>query len=329
MDLSTRYLGLQLENPLVAAASPLSRQVDKVRQMEDAGLAAVVLFSLFEEEVSDTPLPFERPTGRSGNGFREPLDYFPEHAEFNLSPDAYLEHLRQLKEAVDIPLIASLNGATPGGWIELARHLEAAGADALELNIYFVPTDTETGAQEVEDRYLDIVTVVRDTVDIPVAVKIGPYFSAPAHMARQLDSAGASALVLFNRFYQPDIDLERLDVYPHLLLSTPQDLRLPLRWIAILYGQVKANLAATGGIHTAEEVVKAVMAGADVAMIASVLLQRGVDYAREMLLNLEEWLEENGCDSVSGLRGNMSLRHCADPEAFERGNYIKALSTFQ
>ena len=329
MDLSTRYLGLQLDNPLVAAASPLSRRVDRVRQMEDAGLAAVVLFSLFEEEADDAPLPFERPAGRGGNGFREPLDYFPEHAEFNLSPDAYLEHLRRLKEAVDIPLIASLNGATPGGWIELARHIEAAGADALELNIYFVPTDVETGAQEVEDRYLDIVTVVRDTVDIPVAVKIGPYFSAPAHMARQLDGAGADALVLFNRFYQPDIDLERLDVYPHLLLSTPQDLRLPLRWIAILYGQVRADLAATGGIHTAEEAVKAVMAGADVAMVASVLLQRGVDYAREMLLNLEEWLEENGCDSVSGLRGNMSLRHCADPEAFERGNYIKALSTFQ
>lgn len=329
MDLSTRYLGLHLDNPLVAAASPLSRHIDKVRQMEDAGLAAVVLFSLFEEEAEAPPMPFERPPARRGGSFQQALDYFPEHTEFNLSPDAYLEHLRRLKEAVDIPLIASLNGATPGGWIELARHIEAAGADALELNIYFVPADAETDAQEVEDRYLDIVSVVRDTVDIPLAVKVGPYFSAPAHMARQLVGAGADGLVLFNRFYQPDIDLERLDVYPHLVLSTPEALRLPLRWIAILYGQVKADLAATGGIHTAEEAVKAIMAGANTAMIASALLQRGIDYAREMLLNLEEWLEENECESVAGLRGSMSLRHCANPGAFERGNYIKALSTFE
>jgi dihydroorotate dehydrogenase (fumarate) len=329
MDLSTRYLGLKLNNPLVAAASPLSRRADNVRQLEDAGMAAVVLYSLFEEEAESQVLPFEQPARRGGGNFQQALDYFPEHAEFNVSPAAYLEHIRHLKEAVDIPIIASLNGTTPGGWIELARQIEAAGADAVELNLYFLPADAELSGQMVEDRYLDTLAVVRDTVNIPVAVKLGPYFSSMSHMARQLDGGGANALVLFNRFYQPDIDLAHLDVYPHLLLSTPQDMRLPLRWIAILYGQLKADLAATGGIHTAEEVVKMIMAGASVTMLASVLLQRGIDYTRELLLNLEDWFEDNECESVKGLRGSMSLRHCANPAAFERGNYIKALSTFQ
>ncbi|MFH1566852.1 MAG: dihydroorotate dehydrogenase-like protein [Gemmatimonadota bacterium] len=328
MDLSTTYMGMQLRNPLVASASPLSKTVDSVRQLEDAGLAAVVMFSLFEEEITHSQLELDHFLEAGTHSYAEALEYFPEHEQYNVGPETYLEQVRKLKEAVAIPVIASLNGTTTGGWTEYARQIQQAGADALELNIYYIPTDTEETGAEVEERYLEILAMVKETVDIPVAVKLSPYFSAMANMARRLDEAGADGLVLFNRFYQPDIDLEKLEVFPNVLLSTPQAMRVPLRWTAILCGQVEADLAASGGIHTAEDVIKMVMAGVSVTMMASVLLQRGAGHAKAVLAQVERWLEEHEYESVQQMRGSMSQRNCADPTAFERANYIKALSTF-
>jgi len=293
--------------------------------MEDAGLAAVVVFSLFEEEIHHgelTPDHYRRPNGGDVMG------YFPDHASFEIGPDAYLSHIEQLKEAVDIPIIGSLNGSTPGGWTEHARQIETAGADALELNLYHLPTDPEETGDDVEDRYLDILTEVRSAVDLPVAVKLGPYFSAMANMAHRLDQAGANGLVLFNRFYQPDIDLDHLEPYPHVVLSTPFDLRLPLRWIAILHGRVRAHLAHTGGVHDHEAVIKALMVGAQVTMMASALMERGIDHAHKVLWQMEQWLEEHDVESVDHLRGRLSHARCDDPSAFERANYIKALETY-
>jgi dihydroorotate dehydrogenase (fumarate) len=321
-------MGLHLKNPLVASASPLSRQVDRVREMEDAGIAAVVLFSLFEEEIRHESLQLHHYLETGTRSFAEALDYFPDHADYDVGPDAYLEHLRRVKEAVEIPVIGSLNGASMGGWIEYASKIEEAGADALELNIYYIPTEITTTGQDVEQLYLDILREVKRHVNIPVAVKLSPYFSAMAHMAQQLDWSGADALVLFNRFYQPDIDLETLRVFPHVLLSTPQDLRLPLRWIAILHGQISADLAATSGIHTCEDVLKVLMAGAKVAMMASVLLRNGPGHARQLLHQIRGWMEEHEYESMRQLQGSMSQRHCANPTAFERANYLKALSTY-
>ena len=328
MDLSTSYMGMKLPNPLVASASPLSREVNRVREMEEAGLAAVVLFSLFEEEIRHEAFALSHYLDYGSHSFSEAMDYLPEHEEYYVGPEFYLEHIHRLKEAVDIPVIGSLNGTTSGGWIEYARQIEAAGADALELNVYYIPTETSVTAQKVEDRYLDILTAVKETIDIPVAIKLNPFFSAMAHMAQQLDWVGADALVLFNRFYQPDIDLETLQVYPHVLLSTPQDMRLPLRWIAILYKQIKADLAASSGIHTAEDVLKMLMAGASVTMMTSALLEHGIQHARTVLQSMEEWMEEHEYESVKQMQGSMSQRNCADPTAFERANYIKALETY-
>lgn len=325
MDLQTQYLGLPLRNPLVASASPLSRDVSHVRHMEDAGLAAVVVFSLFEEEIHHgelTTAHYQRPEGDDVMG------YFPDHAKYEMGPDAYLTHIERLKEAVDIPVIGSLNGSTPGYWTEYARQIQTAGADALELNLYHLPTDPDETCNDVEDRYLDILTEVRSAVDIPVAVKLSPYFSAMANMARRLDEGGADALVLFNRFYQPDIDLERLEPYPHVVLSTPFDLRLPLRWIAILHGRVKAHLAHTGGIHDHEAAIKAIAVGAQVTMMTSALMERGIDHAHELLWRMEEWLEAHEIVSLDALRGRLSQSRCDDPSAFERANYIKALETY-
>ena len=329
IDMRTDYLGLTLRNPLVASACPLSRHVSGVRAMEDAGIAAVVVFSLFEEEIHHGELSAERyqSHGRHG-GHAEAADYFPDHEQYEVGPDSYLRHLENLKKAVDIPVIASLNGVTPGGWIEHARQIAAAGADALELNIYYIGTDPDETGNEIEDRYLDTVTMVKQTIDIPVAVKLSPFFSSLANIAVRLVGAGSDALVLFNRFYQPDFDLEEMQAYPHVLLSSPQDLRLPLRWIAILYGQVEADLAATSGIHTAEDVIKVIMAGANVAMMASALLARGVDHAHEVLWQVEQWLEEHEYESVAKIRATMSQQRCVDPSVFERANYLKALETY-
>ena len=328
MDLSTTYMGMELPNPIVASASPLSREVSTVREMEDAGVAAVVLFSLFEEEIRHEEFALDHYLESGTHSFAEALDYFPEHEKYNVGPDSYLEHIRQLKQAVNIPVIGSLNGMTSGGWIEYARQIEEAGANALELNIYYVPTEPTVSAQEVEDLYLDTLTAVKQTIDIPVAVKLSPFFSSMASMTQRLDQAGADALVLFNRFYQPDINLEELEVYPHVLLSTPQAMRLPLRWVAILYGKLQADLAGSSGIHTREDVLKMLMVGADVTMMTSALLQNGIAHTRTVLEGIKEWMEEHEYESVKQMQGSMSHRHSADPTAFERANYIKALGTY-
>ncbi len=328
MDLATSYLGLKLRAPLVVSASPLSRAVDNVRKMEDAGAGAVVLFSLFEEEIRHESLELDHYLSVGTDSFAEAQDYFPEPEQYALGPDQYLEHIRRLKAAVSLPVIASLNGSTLGGWTEYGRRMEEAGADALELNLYRVSADPGVSGVDVERLHLDILAEVKKHVRIPVAVKLSPYFSSMAHMARQLDWAGANGLVLFNRFYQPDIDLERLEVTPNVVLSTPAALRLPLRWIAILYGQVQADLAATSGIHTGADAVKALLAGASVAMLCSALLQRGIEHLRTVRSELEGWAAAHEYASLDQLRGSMSQRKYGSPTAFERANYIRALNTF-
>ena len=328
MDLSTTYMGMKLRNPLVVSASPLSRDVANVKQMEDAGAAAVVLFSLFEEEIRHEALELDHYLSYGTHSFSEALDYFPEHEQYNIGPESYLDQIGKLKEAVEIPIIASLNGTTMGGWVEYAKKIEEAGADALELNVYLISTETGVSGVEIEQLHLDVLGEVKKLVNLPVAVKLSPFFSSLANIAVRLVGAGSDALVLFNRFYQPDFDLEEMQAYPHVLLSSPQDLRLPLRWIAILYGQVEADLAATSGIHTAEDVIKVIMAGANVAMMASALLARGVDHGHEVLWQVEQWLEEHEYESVAKIRATMSQQRCVDPSVFERANYLKALETY-
>lgn len=329
MDLSTRYMGLKLENPLVVSACPLSREVSSVRELEDVGAAAVVVFSLFEEEITHESMALDHFLSLGTNYFPEALDYFPEHQHYDAGPDGYLDHLYLLKKAVDIPIIGSLNCTSIGSWIEYARHIEATGVDALELNIYHIPTETAESGAAVEELHLEILREIKKNLHIPVAVKLSPYFSSIAHMTAKLDLAGADALVLFNRFYQPDINLDNLEVYPNVLLSTPQDLRLPMRWIAILYGQLQCDLAATSGIHTAEDMLKILMVGADVTMMASALLKHGIAHIAQVLQDLRYWMEEHEYQSVSQMQGSMSQQGYANPEAFERANYIKALNTYK
>ncbi|MCG3118840.1 MAG: Dihydroorotate dehydrogenase A (fumarate) [bacterium] len=329
MDLTTRYLGRKLKNPLVASASPLSRHLDNIRRLEDAGAAAVVLFSLFEEEILHETRELDHYLTYGSESYAEALNYLPAPSEFYLGPDEYLEHIRQAKAAVHIPIIGSLNGVSPGGWINYARKIEAAGADALELNLYYIPTDPALASDDVERLYLNTLKMVRQSVNMPVALKLSPFFSAMANMAKQFDEAGANALVLFNRFYQPDIDLENLEVTPNVILSTPQAMRLPLRWIAILYGRIKADLAATSGIHTAPDVLKMLMAGANVTMMASALLHHGIGHIRQVLREMEIWMEKHEYESVQQMQGSMSQKAVAEPAAFERANYIKALHSFQ
>jgi dihydroorotate dehydrogenase (fumarate) len=329
MDLSTTYLGLTLRTPLVPSASPLSAEIDNIKRMEDAGAAAVVLHSLFEEQLQLERYALHHHLTYGTESFAEALTYVPEPPTFHLGPEEYLNHIRRAKEAVDIPIIASLNGASVGGWTDYGLQMQQAGADALELNIYHIPTDMEQSGVEVEATYLDILTAVKSVVSIPVALKLSPFFSSMAYMARRFDAAGADALVLFNRFYQPDIDLETLTVEPHTLLSTPQALRLPLRWIAILYGRVKADLAATGGIHEAQDVLKMLMAGASVTMMCSALLQYGITHLRVVEEEVRAWMEEHEYVSVRQMQGSMSQLHCADASAFERAHYMRALHTYR
>jgi len=329
MDLTTRYLGLNLRTPLVPSASPLSDEVDGIKRMEDAGASAVVLYSLFEEQLTQEQDALQHHLAHGTESFAEALSYFPEGNEYRVSPDGYLNHIRKAKEAVKIPVIASLNGSSLGGWVDYAKMMQQAGADALELNIYFVATEPDRNPQEVEQVYLDILTAVKRVVRIPVAVKLGPYFSNMANMARQLDGAGADGLVLFNRFYQPDIDLETLEVRPNVLLSTPQAMRLPLRWVAILFGRIKANLAATSGIHNHQDVIKMLMAGADVTMMCSALLGHGVEYIREIETRMCEWMEEHDYQSVQQMQGSMSQKYCSDPAAFERAQYMRAVLSYK
>jgi len=328
MDLSTTYLGLKLRSPLVAAASPLSEEIDSIKQMEEAGAAAVVLYSLFEEQLRQDRLELARHLEHGTESFPEALTYFPEPGEFRLGPDEYLEHISKAKAAVKIPVIASLNGSSKGGWTQYAKAIEKAGADALELNIYYIPTDMNLSSLDVEQNYLEILKAVKSEVRIPVAVKLSPFFTNFANMARRLDDAGANGLVLFNRFYQPDIDLETLEIKPNILLSTPMAMRVPLRWIALLYGKVKASLAGTSGIHRASDVLKMLMAGADVTMLCSALIRHGVRQIGVIERDLVAWMEEHEYNSVQQLKGSLSQKNCADPSAFERAQYMKAISQF-
>lgn len=328
MDLTTTYLGLKLKNPLVPSSSPLTRNLNTLRRMEDNGAAAIVLYSLFEEQITMESHTLNHYLTQGVESFPEALTYFPEASEYETGPQEYAEHIRHAKEALEIPIIASLNGVSTGGWVNYARDIQQAGADALELNVYYLPTDPNLSGAEVEQIYLDILRDVKEAVDIPVAMKLSPYFSSLANMAKRLDAGGANGLALFNRFYQPDLDIENLEVVPHLLLSTSAELRLPLRWIAILYGRVEADLALTTGIHTAEDVLKGLMAGASVTMMASELLRNGVGRLREVLIDLERWLVEYEYESVNQMQGSLSQINCAEPAAFERANYMRVLSSF-
>lgn len=328
MDLTTTYLGLTLKNPLVPSSSPLSRNLNSLRRMEDNGASAIVLYSLFEEQITLESHNLNHYLTQGVESFPEALTYFPEAAEYETGPDEYLEHIQKAKEALSIPIIASLNGVSTGGWVKYAKNIEEAGADALELNVYYLPTDPNLSGAEVEQIYLDVLKDVKAAVKIPVAMKLSPYFSAMANMARRLTDAGANGLVLFNRFYQPDLDIENLEVVPHLLLSTSAEQRLPMRWIAILYGRVQADLALTTGMHTSEDVLKGLMAGASVTMMASELLRNGVGRLKEILLDLERWMVEYEYESLSELKGSLSQINCAEPAAFERANYMRVLSSY-
>jgi len=325
IDLSTSYLGLNLASPLVVSASPLSRDVDGICRLEDAGASAVVLYSLFEEQLRQEEADLNYHLAAGTESFAESLTYFPQPSEFHTGPEGYLNHIRKAKSSVRIPIIASLNGSTLGGWTKFAGEIQRAGADAIECNIYHIPTDANLTSDEVEKNYLEIVHAVKSTVTIPVAVKLSPFFSNFANMAQRFDAAGADGLVLFNRFYQPDIDLEELEIRPNVLLSSQQALRLPLTWIGILYGKVKASLAGTSGVHTAEDVVKLLMVGANVTMLCSSLMRHGINHLRHVERELREWMEEHEYESVRQMQGSMSQQRCADPGAFERAQYMRAV----
>jgi len=329
MDLSTTYLGKKLSSPLVVSANPLSEKLDNIKRMEEAGAGAVVLYSLFEEQLRQEELSLDHHMTYGTESFAEALTYFPEPVAYHTTSDAYLEHIRQAKETVDIPIIASLNGSTAGGWTTFAEKIQEAGADALELNLYSIPSDPKTTAEEIEVNYLTTVQWVKTALKIPVAVKLSPFFTNLANFAAKLDAQNVDALVLFNRFYQPDIDLENQMVYPHLILSTSHDLRLPLRWIAMLHGRIKADLAATSGIHKGRDAIKALMAGANVTMMASVLLARGIDYLENIEKEMREWMNENEYESVEQMRGSVSQIHCENPSEFERVQYMRALTTYR
>ncbi len=328
VDLSTTYLGLGLKNPLVAAASPLTGDLDALRRMEEAGAAAVVLPSLFEEQLERDAEAIRQLLAAGPQVFSEVLARWPELDIYNTGPPGYLRHIKRARDALSIPVIASISGSADGDWTGHARLMEEAGAHALELNVYFVPSDPEATAGAVESRYLDLVAAVAEATTIPVAVKLGPYFSSLPNLARRLVEAGAEGLVLFNRYLQPEIDTKTLQATPHLALSTPDELRLPLRWIAILRPQTSASLAGVSGVHTAEDVVKLVLAGADAVMTASALLRHGPGHFRVLLDGLRSWMEEHERDSLASVRGVLSAAHCPDPSAFERANYVRAITSF-
>jgi dihydroorotate dehydrogenase (fumarate) len=328
IDLSTVYLGLKLKSPLVASSSPLCEDIGNIRRMEDAGAAAIVLHSLFEEQILIESQALDRAISAAEDRGAESITLFPDVGRLSIGPERYLEHLRKAKEAVGVPVVASLNGISNGGWIEYARQMQEAGADALELNIYYVPVDPELTGEQVESRYVELVQAVKGSVGIPVSVKLGPYFSSMANMARKLEGAGADGLVLFNRFYQPDYDLESLEVVPNLMLSTRYELLLRLHWVAVLYGTIKPDMAITGGVHTATDVVKAMMAGARVAMMTSALLNRGMRYFDTITTELLQWMGEHEYDSIRQMQGSMSRNAVPQPAAFERANYMKVLGSY-
>ncbi len=324
-DLSTTYMNLQLKNPLVPSASPLSRELKNIQAMEKAGAAAVTLYSLFEEQIEREAALLDDIIESTKYRYAESIDFFPELDAYRRDEQAYLDLIRQAKKAVDIPIIASLNGYSEGGWTQYAKLFEQAGADAVELNVYYMPTSTRLTGSQVESLYFSILNDVRHEVSIPVAVKLSPFFSAIPHMAKLLERAGADGLVLFNRFYQPDLDIEALDVQRNLVLSTSDEMRLPLRWIAILYGQIETSFALSTGVHTVEDVVKAIMVGADIVNVCSVLLEEGIDKLEELLKGLEVWMVEHQYTSLEQFKGILSLQNTPSPSAFERANYVKLI----
>ena len=328
MDLSTTYMGMKLTGPLVASASPLSQSVATIRQLAEAGAAAVVLHSLFEEQIEHDAEELDHYLHYGADRWAESLSYFPNLGDYRLGPEQYLDHIAAAKRAVDIPIIASLNGVSPRGWTDYARQMQQAGADAIELNVYYIPTNPKLSAGDVEDVHLAILRKVKACVSIPVAMKLSPFFSSPVNMLSRLDQAGADGLVLFNRFYQPDVDIADLEVAPRLVLSTSEESRLPMRWIAILFGKVKASLAATTGIHTAEDAAKMILVGADVAMMCSALLRNGPGHLRRVRGGLAEIMKRKGYQSVSEMKGVLSHARCPEPAAFERANYMKALTEY-
>jgi dihydroorotate dehydrogenase (fumarate) len=328
VDLSTTYLGLKLKNPLVASASPLSEKVETARQLEAAGAAAIVMYSLFEEQIIHESLELDHFLFYGTESSAEINSFYPQTGKYTLKADAYIETLARIKQAVKIPVIGSLNGVSSGGWTKYARKIEAAGADALELNLYFLPTDPTMTAARIEENYVTLVKDIRRSIKIPLAVKLSPFFTAIPNFASQMVEAGADGLVLFNRFYQPDLDLENLAVIPNLVLSTSSELRLPLRWIAILYGRIQADFALTTGVHTAEDVIKAGMAGASVAMMASELLEKGIGRLPVILAEMEKWLSSHDYESYNQLKGSLSQKSVNEPAAFERANYMKVLNSF-
>lgn len=328
VDLSTSYLGLSLKNPLVASASPLSKKLETAQQLEAEGVSAIVMYSLFEEQIIQEGLKLHNDLMRGTESFAEALTYLPDFGTYSIGPQTYLDMLRKIKRAVSIPVIGSLNGVSTGGWVDYARKIQDAGADALELNLYYLSTDPSLTSTELEDTYTTLVKDIRKRVQTPLAVKLSPFYTSLPNFARRLVESGADGLVLFNRFYQPDFDLEELEVIPNLVLSNSNELRLPLRWIAILYGRVQADYALTSGVHTAEDIVKAVMAGASVTMVASEFLQKGVGRAAALLGDLTSWMEAHEYASINQMKGSMSQQAVAEPAAFERANYMMVLSSY-
>jgi dihydroorotate dehydrogenase (fumarate) len=329
MNLNTRYMNLELKHPLVPSSSPLTHTIDGIRLLEDAGASAVVMYSLFEEQITLESYYIDYYLSFGTESYAESLSYFPEMEGYNIGPDDYLDLICRAKECVDIPVIGSLNGISTGGWIDYAGLIEEAGADALELNVYYIPTNVALTGEEVEHIYTDILSEVKRTVSIPVAMKLSPYFSSLPHMAHKLAEAGADALVLFNRFYQPDIDLEKLEVIPRLVLSESREMRLPLCWVGILYGRVNCDLAITSGVHTYEDALKGLMAGASATMMASELLKNGAGRIREILGEMIHWMEEHQYSSVQQMKGSLSQINVAEPAAFERANYMKVLASYR
>jgi len=330
VDLTTTYLGLKLKNPLVAsAAQPISEKLETAKRLEAAGIAALVMYSLFEEQVIHESLELDHYLSNATDFSREVTSYYPQTGNFTLAPEAYIEAVNKTKKALKIPVIGSLNGVSTGGWIKYARKIEEAGADALELNLYYLATDPMLTGSELEDNYVTLVGDVCKSIKIPVAVKLSPFLTAIPNIAKRLTNAGAKGLVLFNRFYQPDIDLENLEVVPNLVLSDSNDMRLPLRWIAILYGKIQADLALTSGVHTAEDVLKAMMAGASVAMMTSVLLQKGFGQVPAILEDMEKWMIDHEYTSVQQMKGSLSQKSVREPAAFDRANYMKILLSFK
>jgi dihydroorotate dehydrogenase (fumarate) len=328
MDLTTKYMGMTLKSPLVVSASPLSKNLDGIKRIEDSGAAALVMYSIFEEQIENEQKELLYNTTIGTESFAEAQSYFPQMDEFNLGPDQYLELIRNAKDSVDIPVIASINGKTLGGWTDFAKQMQQAGADGIELNIYNIPTSMDLSSQALENNYVEILKAVKSAVTIPVALKVSPFFTNFAYSAKKFDEAGADALVLFNRFYQPDINLEELEVEPHIILSNPTDLRLPMRWIAILKGRIFSDLAATSGIHYGEDVIKMLLVGANVTMLCSTLLRYGVDYVKDIQDEVIEWMTEHEYESVMQLQGSMSQMNVADPSSYERAQYMKALNNY-